>query len=332
MTAIERKIRKFLRKEMISLYAENLRSIILSKEFKIVHCHDVMATWAGVKARNQSNRDFRIVSTVHGPVSRHMVEEGLPVDSVDVKKVIECEKEAWDACDAIIAVDKNQAEMVRLNGAHPEKITVIPNAVDLGRIKKMAYALPFCNNTGRPWILVPRRLTPKNGVEFVIRAMSYLAPRPLLLLAGDGLEKRRLEELITELGLDHDVIFLGGLQHTILLPLMLASKIVVIPSIPIHGIEEATSIAAIEAMALGKVVIASEVGGLKELLVDRLNGILVPPGNARELAASITDVLRNNELSVTIRNNAMETAKEKFSADIWFQKHLQVYDKISKNC
>jgi glycosyltransferase involved in cell wall biosynthesis len=325
---LQRKLRKKLRIETISLHAKQMANIIMEKDFEIIHCHDAMATWAAIRARDQSGRKFKIVTTVHGPVSRHMVEEGQLFDSVEVRKVAMCEQEAWKRCDAIIAVDTTQAKICTQQGAPLEKIIIIPNAVDLSKIDVLAGSIPIKKGDNRLWVLVPRRLSPKNGIEYAIRAMAILKVHPRLFLAGDGLDMSRLERLCSDLNLSNDVFFLGGLKHEVLLPLMHAVDVVLIPSVPIHGIEEATSIAAIEAMALRRPVIASEIGGLKELLVNDENGILVPPGDPSAIAKSLNGLLSDTDFASSLGKAARKTVEEKFSSKIWYQKHVYVYDEL----
>lgn len=322
-------ISRTFRLQTITNYSNALQKIIQTKEFEIIHCHDAMAAWAAIKARKEFKRNYKIIVTVHGPTSRHMIEEGQHPRSPDVLKVQQCEKETWHSCDAIIAVDKTQAEIVVEQGAAQEKISIIPNAVDIFHIKGIAQALPVMRKIDREWLFVPRRLTPKNGIEYAIRAMPLLKKKPLLLIAGSGIEKEKLEQLVNSLDLQDDVRFLGALHHEIMLPLMSASDIVLIPSVPIHGIVEATSIAAIEAMALGKPVVASGIGGLNELIEDNKSGLLIPPSNPEKLAAAIELLLNSQELRSKIQEGAQQAVREKFSAGIWFKKHLEIYKKLT---
>jgi glycosyltransferase involved in cell wall biosynthesis len=326
--AFRKRIRKAMKRENISLFAEALATLLSREHSEIVHCHDAMATWAALRAKAKSREILKIVSTVHGPVSRHMIEEGYSIHSPDVKKVIQCEKVAWNGSDAIIAVDQTQAEIIRSQGGEPSKISVIPNAVDIGRIEQIAASLRISRMNNRPWVLIPRRLSLKNGVEFAIQALACINPRPLLLLAGNGQERERLELLVTDLELGKDVIFLGNLEHNIMIPLMAACDVVIIPSVPVHGIEEATSIAALEAMALRKPVIASAIGGLKEMISNGDNGVLVPPTDINRLAHSISTILNDPATASQIGKNARQTVEERFSADHWFAKHMDVYLKL----
>lgn len=328
MVKTSKVIGKILNLQTITTYSNALQKIIQKEDFEIIHCHDAMAAWAAIKMRQKFKRTYKIVVTVHGPTSRHMIEEGQLPNSPDVLKVEQCENEAWRGSDAIITVDKTQAEIVLEQGGVANKITIIPNAVDINKLKEIAHALPVMRKTDREWLFVPRRLTPKNGIEYAIRAMPLLQKKPLLLLAGSGIDKKKLEQLVKLLNLQNDVLFLGALHHEIMLPLMSASDIVLIPSVPIHGIVEATSIAAIEAMALGKPVVASGIGGLNELIENNRSGLLIPPGDSQKLAAAIELLLDNQELRNNIGKVAKKAVREQFSDDIWIKRHLNIYKSL----
>ena len=324
-TGLRKVASKALKKETISLHALKLAQLLSGAQCDIVHCHDVMATWAAVTARESSGRKFKIVTTLHGPVSDVMVEEGHAPDSPDVAMVRKCERETWQRCDALIAVDTLQAEIAVRQGADRSKVVVIPNAVDMTQIESLARSLPLSKDPAEKWILVPRRLAPKNGVEFAVRALSCMLTRAKLLIAGTGNEQENLERLVEQLGLQTQVVFLGGLAHSVLIPLMALSDVVVVPSIPIHGIEEATSLSAIEAMALGKPVVASNIGGLKELITSGADGILVPPGNPGELARILSRLLADKEGACALGKEAKKTVHQYFNVDLWFNRHLAVY-------
>lgn len=320
--------RRLLNVETISLHAEALAKLLSNENCDIVHCHDAMATWAAIRARAQFGRKYKIVSTVHGPVSRHMIEEGYSEDSPDVKMVRRCEQKAWAECDLMIAVDTTQRAICIEQGAEESRIRTIPNAVDYKIIQERVLALPLARSESRPWAFVPRRLSPKNGIEYAIRAIALMEHPPRLLIAGNGAERQRLIDLTIELGVSDLVSFLGGLDHEIMIPLMAAADVVLIPSVPIHGIVEATSIAAIEAMAIGKAVVASEIGGLRELIVNGNNGLLVPPASPEELAIAMTTLLASPQLRHSIGESARTVALEKFSSDLWFLRHIEAYSEV----
>ncbi|MCM0081373.1 glycosyltransferase family 4 protein [Geomonas sp. Red32] len=311
--------------ETISLHARGLMPAFASLECDIVHCHDVMAAWAALKAREASGRSFKVIATLHGPISNVMVEEGHAPDSPDVCMVRRCELETWRRCDALIAVDTLQGEIAVEQGADPAQITTIPNAVDVEEVNRLATTLPLAKKEGECWILVPRRMAPKNGIEMAIRALPLMKKAPRLVIAGNGPERDNLEQLAHQLGVAAQVVFLGGLSHTVLMPLMGLCDMVTVPSIPIHGIEEATSISAIEGMALSRPVVATAIGGLRELILSEENGILVPPKDPGALAEAYDRVLADPELGRRLGAAAKQTVIERFSVDLWFGRHLTVY-------
>ncbi len=328
---LRRRARLAFGRETISLWAETLCRIIRKCAPDIVHGHDPMATWAALEARGRSQRfvpRIRVVSTIHGPVSRHMVEGGENPDSPDVRMVERCERLAWAGADAIIAVDEGQRAIALGQGADPGKVVVIPNAVDIARLDELSVdRRQGVDRGGRPWVVVPRRLAPKNGVEFAVRAIALIGPlsRPRLLLAGSGPDRPRLGELVAELGLTDDVSFLGDLDHAALLPLVKGAAAVLIPSVPVHGIEEATSIAALEAMALRAPLVASRLGGLREIIDDGVEGFLVTPGDPAAIAGALGRVLAEPELGAGLGAAARARVERDFSASVWFRRHLAVY-------
>lgn len=324
----ERQVKRALKRETISQYAARLQAILEAHDADVVHCHDAMAAWAALKARHATGKKYKIVVTVHGPFSRHMVEEGASPDSPDVLKVAECERIAWTKSDAIIAVDKTQADVVQSQGGDRAKIHVIENAVDVEKVTARAAALPVVNSSKQPWVFVPRRLTPKNGIEYAIRAIASMKSRPRLLLAGNGIELTKLEHLAHELGVEKDVLFCGGLEHAVMIPLMAAADAVLIPSVPVHGIEEATSIATLEAMALGKAVIATTVGGLKELIHHEVEGILVPPRDSAAIAAALRRLLASAPLRSRLGKNARKAVQQRFSVAQWIERVRSVYHSL----
>jgi glycosyltransferase involved in cell wall biosynthesis len=140
-------------------------------------------------------------------------------------------------------------------------------------------------------IVCPRRLVEKNGTEFLVRALPHLRGRLAVrvYMAGDGPLRAHLQSLARDLEVHDRIVFMGSVANTEMPAVYSSADLVVIPSLV-----EATSIAALEAMACGRVVAASRVGGLPEIIDDR-TGILFQPGNpeaiadAVEEAAGITD-------------------------------------------
>ena len=173
-------------------------------------------------------------------------------------------------------------------------------------------------------IIVPRRLVPKNGVETFVRAFPEVRarmPGVRALLVGDGPERPRLETLARELGIGSDVRFLGASPHERMPELFASAQVAVVPSLM-----EATSVAALEAMACGLPVVASDVGGLPEI-VDASVGALVPAGEPGALAEAIVAVLSAPDRREKGRL-ARRRVVERWSNDRLVERHLEIYGEL----
>ncbi|MBI5303619.1 MAG: glycosyltransferase family 4 protein [Chloroflexi bacterium] len=167
-------------------------------------------------------------------------------------------------------------------------IAVEPNIASKARV---AYNGMQIENTlsaaGGDDIFAAGRMVPKKGFDVLLRAIAQCRNEKqtvCLNLVGDGAERCALESLAYELGLADNVTFLGGKDHASVVLAMRASRCVVVPSR-----EEPFGLVALEAMAAGKPVIATRVGGLPEVL-DGADAILVKPDDPDALAQAIRQI------------------------------------------
>jgi len=289
----------------------------------ILHCHDAICAVAlGDQARR---RGMKVVCTVHAPASRHVLENTGGRDREMSLFLDSIERRAWEYVDRFIAVDTGQSQILQEHGVAEERISVIYNAVDLNEVEREKPAGDIATTQGGH-ILVARRLAPKNGVEFAIRAAAIADPRLRYLIAGDGGKRQDLETLAASMGVRDRVSFLGNVSHEQVLRLTWGALCCLVPSVPCYGVVEATSISAIEAMACGKIVIASNIGGLREIITHGATGILVPPGDPKALAEAIDAIARHEGVRRSIGRQARRFAESRLSTGPWFSKHLEVYE------
>jgi len=182
---------------------------------------------------------------------------------------------------------------------------------------------PMLPPSARPRIIVPRRLFPKNGVEFFVRALPRIAREAdaEAVVIGDGPERSRLEALARELGGADRISFLGKRPHRDMPGLLSSGTLAVVPSLM-----EATSVAALEAMACGLPVAGSAVGGLPEILNGEVGG-LFPPGDAEALAGTVVGLLRDPELA---RKGTLARARvERDWSNLRLaRRHLEIYEAL----
>jgi glycosyltransferase involved in cell wall biosynthesis len=167
----------------------------------------------------------------------------------------------------------------------------IVNGIDTDKFKLTAPSLQKVE--GELLIVCPRRLVEKNGVEFLVRALPLLAGRitARVYIAGDGPLRAYMGDLARSLGVADRVVFMGSVENTRMPSVFSSADLVVIPSLI-----EATSIAALEAMACERVIAASRVGGLPEIIDDRV-GILFESGSPGAIADAIAAAVKRPDLA-----------------------------------
>lgn len=224
------------------------------------------------------------------------------------------------------AASNELAQAVRELGPSLEA-EVLVNGVDTDVFRPAPPSMPAPGGGLR--LVVPRRLFPKNGVEFLVRAMPAIAAaaarRALdvdALVIGDGPERERLERLAHELGVGSRIRFLGARPHDEMPGLLCSGDLAILPSLV-----EATSVAALESMACGVPVAASRVGGLPEIVDDAVGG-LFEPGDPEALAAKVVALLSDPELRQRGRT-ARRRVAQRWSNDRLVERHLEAYRRLT---
>lgn len=195
---------------------------------------------------------------------------------------------------------------------------VMTNAVDTDRFVPRTVD----QNSGRR-LVVPRRLFPKNGVEYFIRALPRLTREHDVQarIVGDGPERGRLERLARELGVSERVEFLGARPNQEMPELLREADLAVIPSLM-----EATSIAALEAMSCGLPVAASRVGGLPEI-IDSSVGTLFAPADPEALAAAVGELLSRGDLGA-LGKEGRRRVVDNWSLRRFVGRHVEIYSEL----
>lgn len=199
------------------------------------------------------------------------------------------------------------------------RVEALTNGVETEIFRPVTPTLPPPPD-GRRRILVPRRLFPKNGVEFAVRALPLVAERvdAEMVLVGDGPERERLEGLARELAVSDRITFLGARPHHEMPGILSSGELAVFPSLM-----EATSVAALECMSCALPVAASNVGGLPEIVDDSVGG-LFPPGDPRGLADVVVRLLSDSGLPARGEAGRRRVVAHWSNARL-AQRHLEIY-------
>ena len=203
-----------------------------------------------------------------------------------------------------------------------ERARVVYNGIrlqDFEGVKSYAHSKPFVLGIGRH--------VPQKGFDVLLRAYAMGRKSALeagqswpdLLLAGDGAQHETLQSLGQQLGLSEAVHFVGRVDRAGAVALFKGCSFFVLPSR-----HEPMGIVNLEAMAAGKAVIASRVGGVPELVNDEENGLLVPPDDAPALAVALARLTNDAALNARLGENGARRVRD-FDWDAIAAQYLDVY-------
>lgn len=209
------------------------------------------------------------------------------------------ETRALRRADAVTTIcDGLRGDMVG-RGIPADKITVIPNAVDTSQFHLTTDAdaalLEKYGLTRGTTLGFAGSFYPYEGLDALLRAMPLVlraVPQARLLLLGGGPQDAELRALADRLALGHAVHFTGRVPHGEMARHYSAMDVMVYPRIPRRLTELVTPLKPLEAMAMGKLVVASDVGGHRELIRDGYNGHLFPAGSDAGLAQCLIKLLQ----------------------------------------
>ena len=169
-------------------------------------------------------------------------------------------------------------------------------------------------------LLVMAALVRRKGIDVLLDALARLSCPPALLVAGEGEERPALEARASALGLA-GVRFLG--QRADKGDLLAACDVLVLPSR-----QEGLGVAALEAMAAGRAVVASDVGGLGQAVVEGVTGLLVPPGDAAALAEAVARLARDPALRASLGAAGPARVEQGFRAECMVASYEALYREV----
>lgn len=226
-------------------------------------------------------------------------------------------------CHGVTAVNEDTAAYLRDEVGIPgRKVVTIGNGIDVDRfqgcgdVRASLGIDPSCPVVG----MVARLEAPKNH-PLLLRAFARVMgqfPEARLLLVGDGRRREELEGLAMSLGIRDRALFVGARRD---LPELLASMDVV----ALISDREGLPVAMLEAMAAGRPVVATDVGGIGAVVRPGATGLLVPAGDEVALAASLAGLIGDRELARRMGENGRTLVKERYAFDRVMGQYLSLY-------
>ncbi len=219
-----------------------------------------------------------------------------------------------------------------------ERITVIPNAVDIEKFTVNEF-LPN-NELVEKLQLLDKCVLGFIGSFYAYEGLSLLLdalpliikkiPNVHLLLVGGGLQEGALKAQTKSLGLEANVTFVGRVPHDEVQRYYDLVEVFVYPRLSMRLTELVTPLKPLEAMAQGRLVVASDVGGHKELIDDGSNGLLFKAGSAVDLSRVVVEFLQNSESWSQFRLNGREYVEKERNWGKSVSRYRQVYNSLQR--
>ncbi|MCK4971930.1 MAG: glycosyltransferase family 4 protein [Candidatus Heimdallarchaeota archaeon] len=200
-----------------------------------------------------------------------------------------------------------------------KKVVTVLNGVDIQKFNYKTPPKPTLSEEEGPVIMTTRRLVVKNGVIFLARSFKKIIekyPSAKLYIIGDGPEKNNIYHEVQSLGLEENVNFVGMVPNDSIPSFLSGADIVVVPSIV-----EASSISVLEAMAMKKPIVASDIPGIREITKKGEHCILVKSKDTSQLADGILRLLKDKETSERIAQLGFNEVTANFS---WKKKAKEI--------
>lgn len=236
---------------------------------------------------------------------------------------------ALNFAEVITPVSVAVRRLILKRGASTKKIEVIYNTVDefIFRPRDKYAARRYLNlDLESKIILFVGNLVKRKGVAYLIKAMMSVCrnfQNSLLIIIGDGPERRTLKTIVTKANLNNKILFLGSLSSRLLPFYYNAADVFVLPSL-----HEGHSMVLLEAMASGLPIIATKVGGNTETVINGVNGFLVKPANTEEISEKLLRILSDETLAQKFGKNGRKIYIKFFSEEKQLLKLKNIYLKI----
>lgn len=240
------------------------------------------------------------------------------------KKIIS--KLVLENAEVVVVLTESMKKEIELFGFNIRNISIISNGINLkefDNLSKIDIRMELKIKENEKVIIFVGSLKVVKGIKYLIEAMNIIRKRGIevkLLLIGDGEQKKELEILVEKLNLKENVDFIGRIDNKEIPKYMIASDILVLPSL-----SEGLPVVILEAMASGLPILATKVGGLHEIIENNENGFLVEPKNSEQIVEKILYLFSNDGIKKSIFFNNKEKAKN-YSWDLVIEELVKVYE------
>ncbi|HOK08510.1 MAG TPA: glycosyltransferase family 4 protein [Candidatus Hydrogenedens sp.] len=290
------------------------KNLLLNLKPDIIHANGSQDHWTSAIANELLSHRFCLVRTRHNtyPLKNHYFNRWLNFKCTDYHIAV---------CEMV------RQNLIKQNNFPENRICSIHNGVNISEFKpdevmRKKARLEFGFKETDVVCGISARLTPAKGHTFLLQAIKSIAsecPEVKVLILGAGSLEQELKKQVKDLEITDRVVFAGYRKDMAFCTQ--AFDIAVLPSIDC----DTSSFSLKEAMAEAKPVIASNYGGLPEIVSDGIEGIIVPAGTVEPLAKAIKELVKNPELRESMGINAQKRAINMFSLEQFINKTIEAY-------
>ncbi|MBD2082384.1 glycosyltransferase family 1 protein [Leptolyngbya sp. FACHB-17] len=286
-------------------------------EYPLVHTNYWLSSWVGMTLKKlQGSKQIHTYHSL-GAIKYQSV-SAIPMIA---KTRLATEKQCLETAEQIVATSPQEQEHMRSLVSQHGNIDIIPCGTDIerfGQISRAEAREVLGLNQDDKIVLYVGRFDRRKGIETAVRAVGRLQHENLKLIIGggsrpgqsDGMERDRIEGIVNELGLQDITLFPGRLGLENLHLYYAAADVSVVPS---HY--EPFGLVAIEAMASGTPVVASDVGGLQFTVIPEETGLLAPPKDDAAFAQAIDRILSDSAYRYQLGRAGRDRVEAMFSWD-----------------
>lgn len=321
-----------------------VRKLHVVKKFDIIHGHSgysMLGVITGIGGRITKVPSIHSIYSPIQPTSHNIV---MFFSNKFLSKIY------LSQVNKIIAASKNVQDSLIMAGVLHYKIEVIPPGIDTkiynSSISGDDVRKYFGIGSDQPLLLYIGNLTKIKGIHILIEALNRIIkqfPDIKLLMALNmplsiyekedtgklcNIETFKIKEKIRSYGLDEYIIPLGIVKN--MPQIIAASDIFVVPFLNTIGVAD-YPLSLLEALACGKPVVATNVGGIPEIVKHRINGLLVEPNNVHELTNALLYFLENKKEANRMGNNGAKYAAKNYSVDVVVEKMERAYEEVIQN-
>lgn len=269
-----------------------------------------------------------------------IAQQEIEPDSKKYEWLKEQETNVMYYADHIISISNGIREEIIRRGIEPDKISIVPNGIDTAKFLEIGpeeqslrlvqkYHLENAKVIG--YIGSVRKL---EGLGDVIRALPRLIrviPHLKLMIVGDGPDLDSLKQEAANLKLENFVIFAGKVDHSQIREYYSIIDLFILPRISSYVNEVVTPLKLLEAMALGKTVLASDVGGISEIVENGRTGFLFKKGKPENFISKCTTLMEREPLCRKISTAAREWVEKNRDWQLVLKNYDIIYENVFKN-